>query len=135
MMKAVRGALVTLAIVAACLVAAFVIANLVDMVRPGTLLQGRNFLRVGLLTGVLICLATLLRRGPVSWLQAGLELLVIELVIAGAIWFFAGAVAIDALFVDWWLGVNAYLVLPWIIGTAIRAARAGAGSERHHAAT
>ena len=123
-MKAVRGVLLTLAILVGCLVAAFVIANLVDIVLPGALLQGRNVRRVALLASVLIFAATLLRRGMVEWPQVFIELAVVEIVIAGLIWRFSGVVAVDALFADWWLAINAHLVLPWLLALVVRAARA-----------
>ena len=122
-MKAVRGVLLTSAILVGCLVAAFVIANLVDIVLPGALLQGRNVKRVALLASVLIFAATLLRRGAIEWPQVFIEFAVVEIAIAGLIWQFSGVVAVDALFVDWWLALNAYLVLPWILALVVRAAR------------
>ena len=121
-MKAVRGVLLTLAVLVACLVAAFVIANLVDVVLPGALLQGRNVRRVALLASVLIFAATLLRPVPAGP-QLLIELAAVEFAITGAIWWFSGVAAVDALFLDWWLALNAHLVLPWILALAVRAAR------------
>ena len=118
--KALRGVLLTLAVLAGCLVMAFAAANLIDVFWPGSLLQGRNVTRVALLASGLILVATLLRRRVVSWPQILIELAGVELVIAGLIWWFSGVIAVDSLFVSWWLGINAYLTLPWLIATALR---------------
>ena len=119
-MKAVRGALVTIAILAGCLVAAFAVANLVDTFRPGTLLHGRNVIRVAMLVSALIFIATLLRRRSVAWRQVFIELAIIEAVMAALIWQFSGAVSFGTFFLSWWLGVNLCVVLPWFVATVIR---------------
>jgi hypothetical protein len=119
MMKAVRGVLVTVAILLGCIVAALAVANAVDMVWPGTLLHGRNMTRVAMLVSGLIVIATLLRRRALAWRQIAMELAIIEVMMAGLIWQFAGGVSLGAFFASWWLGLNAYLVLPWLIAAAL----------------
>src|SRR3954468_804198 len=86
-MTAVRGVLLTIVVLAGCLVAAVAVANVVDMFAPGTFLHGRNMTRVALLASVLIFVAALLRRHAVHWRQVLIELAVIELVTTGLIWF------------------------------------------------
>jgi hypothetical protein len=122
-MTAVRGVLLTIVVLAGCLVAAVAVANVVDMFAPGTFLHGRNMTRVALLASVLIFVAALLRRHAVQWRQVLIELAVIELVTTGLIWFFSGAVTLGSFFLSWWLGVNGFLVLPWILGTLGRSVR------------
>ena len=110
-----------LAVILACVVGAFAVANLVDLIRPQTLLQGRNFTIVALIASAFIALSALVRsRGNLSWAQLFAELLAAELVIAALVWWFSGVVAIDQLFITWWLGISAYCVLPWLLVNSIR---------------
>jgi hypothetical protein len=120
---AVRGVLLTLAVLGGCLVTAFAVANIIDLFWPGSLLQGRNVTRVALLASGMILAATLLRPQAVRGQQILIELVAVEIVIAALIWWFSGVIAIDSLFTSWWLGINAYLTLPWLIATAIRSFR------------
>ena len=110
-----------LALILACVVGAFVVANLVDLVRPQTLLQGRNFTLVALMASVFIALSAFARsRANLSWPQLAAELLAAECVIAALVWWFSGVVAVDQLFITWWLGISAYCVLPWLLVNSIR---------------
>src|SRR5690349_570184 len=98
MMKAARGVLVTVAILLGCIVAAYAVANAVDMVWPGTLLHGRSITRVAMLVSGLIVIATLVRRRAVAWRQIAIELAIIEVMMAALIWQFAGGVSFGAFF-------------------------------------
>lgn len=110
-----------LAVILACVLGAFAVANLVDLIRPQTLLLGRNFTIVALIASAFIALSALVRsRGTLSWAQLLAELLAAELVIAALVWGFSGVVAIDQLFITWWLGLSAYCVLPWLLVSSIR---------------
>lgn len=111
------------ATIAGCLLAAVVVANLVDLVRPQALLRGRDFTRVAGLGAALIAAAAFLRsRRQVNLAQVLVEGLVLQGVIAAAIWGFSGVVAVDRLFLDWWLAINLWVVLPWMAASAARAA-------------
>ena len=112
-----------LAVLLGCVVGAFAVANLVDLFRPQTLLQGRNFTIVALIASAFIALSALVRaRARLSWPQLVAELLAAEFVIAALVWWFSGVVAIDQLFMTWWLGLSAFVVLPWVLVNGIRLA-------------
>ena len=116
--SAVAGAL---AVMLACVVGAFIVANLVELLHPGALLQGRNFTRAALIASALIALSALARaRVRLSWPQLLAELLAAEGVIAALVWWFSGVVALDRLFITWWLGMSAYCVLPWLLVNSFR---------------
>lgn len=112
-----------LAVLLACVIGAFAVANLVDLFRPQTLLQGRNFTLVALMASAFIALSALARsRVILTWPQLIAELVAAELVIAALVWWFSGVVAIDQLFMTWWLGISAFVVLPWLLVNSIRLA-------------
>ena len=111
----------SIAVILGCVILAFVAAYLVDIARPNTFLQGRNFIRLALLASILIAAAALRRPRPtLSRTQLVAELLVIESVIAGLIWWFAGAITLDRFFISWWLGLSAFVMLPWVVVSAVR---------------
>jgi hypothetical protein len=119
----VRHLFGSIAIILACVILAFVVAILVDLARPKTFLEGRNFIRVAILASVLIAAAALRRsKQALQTTQLILELVVVESVIAGLIWWFAGAITFDQFFISWWLGLSGFVMLPWIVCSAIRSA-------------
>jgi acyl-CoA synthetase (AMP-forming)/AMP-acid ligase II len=116
-----RNVMRSIAILLGCLILAFVVAAVVDIARPGTFLRGRNFTRVALLASILIAVAALLRpKQQLRATQMVAELIVAECVIAALIWFFAGAITFDPFFISWWLGISAYVMLPWMVFSAVR---------------
>ena len=108
----VSGAL----LIIACVAAAYLIANLVDRWWPGVLLRGRDFRPTGLMAAVLIAMAGCwwaLARGH-AWAEMLGSLALVEVLLGGLIVFFSGSTALDAFFLDWFLGVNLYFGLPWL---------------------
>jgi len=100
-----------------CAVAAYLVAHLVDLVRPGTLLRGRDFRPTAIMAAAFIAAAGCwwsLARGH-GWMEMLASLALIEVLLGGLIFFFSGSAAIDSFFLDWFLGVNLYLGLPWLI--------------------
>ena len=43
------------------------------------------------------------------------SLVLVEALLVGLIFFFSGSVALDSFFLDWFLGVNLYVGLPWLL--------------------
>lgn len=120
-----RNVLRSIAIILGCVIVSFVVAIVIDLVRPNTFLQGRNFIRVAVLASILIAAAALRRsKQAVKGPQLLGELVVVEGVIAGLIWWFAGAITFDSFFLSWWLGLSAFVMLPWIVFSTIRYASA-----------
>ena len=111
------------AVVIGAVVSAFVVANLAEFVWPGILMQGRNFNRIALLASIFISVGAFCR--PIRSLivaQILAELLFIEFIIVGLIWWFSGVVTFDAFFRSWWLGMTAYVALPWGVFSGLRTA-------------
>ena len=94
----------------------FLIANLIDHLRPGTLLQGRNFHGAAILIALLIaCSGVWWYRayaGHVWTMLAALGL--VEVLICALILLFSGSYVLDRFFLDWFLEINTYVALPWL---------------------
>jgi hypothetical protein len=108
-------------LMALCVAAGLLIANLADLVHPGLFLQGRNFHRVAFLVALLIGGAGMwwyrVHAGHVVTMLASLGL--VEIVIAVLIGVFSGSFVVDRFFVDWFLGVNVYVAVPWLTALAL----------------
>jgi len=104
-----------------CAVAAYLVANLVDLLRPGTLLHGRDFRPTAVIAAALIATAGLwwsLARGH-GWAEMLASLVLTEVLLGGLIVFFSGSAAIDSFFLDWFFGVNLYVGLPWLVAIGL----------------
>jgi len=115
------GAVVGALLIVVCILVAFLIASLVDLVRPGTLLRGRDFRPTAVMAAVLIASAGFwwhrVRAHGSGEMLASLALT--EVLLAGLIVFFTGSPAIDRLFLDWFLAVNLSLGLPWLVAIGL----------------
>ena len=108
-------------LIVACVAAAYLIANVVDLVWPGTLLRSRGVRPSALVAAVLIALAgcwwSLVRRH--AWSQMLASLVLVEVLLGVLIVFFSGSPALDSFFLDWFLGVNLYVGLPWLVAVGV----------------
>lgn len=116
-----KRSLGAVALVITCVVVAFLVANLVDLFRPQTFVQGRDFRRWALLASFLIAFSAFWwARNYVRQLVTILTALgLVEVLICAPIWFFSGSFAVDRFFLSWFLGVNAYIVFPWLGAAAL----------------
>jgi hypothetical protein len=108
-------------LIVACTIVALLLANLVDLARPGTLFRGRDIRRAAMLAAALIGIAGVwwsLARGH-GWAEMVASLLVTEVLIAALIVAFSGSATFDAFFFDWFLGVNLYTGAPWLLALII----------------
>jgi hypothetical protein len=114
---AIRGAV----LIVSCALVAYAVANLVDLGWPGTLLRGRDFRAIAILAAALIAVAglwwALARRHGSGEMLA--SLLLVEALLAALIVVFSGSLSIDAFFADWFVGVNLYLALPWLLAVGV----------------
>jgi len=108
-------------LILACAPAAYLIANVVDLVRPGTLLGSRGVRPTAVVTAILIaaagCWWSLVRHH--AWTEMLASLVIIEVLVAGLIVLFSGSAAIDSFFLDWLSGVNLYVALPWLVAIGL----------------
>jgi hypothetical protein len=108
-------------LIVASAVAAYLIASLVDLVRPGTLLSSRGVRPTAVVAAVLIASAgfwwSFVRRH--AWTEMLASLVVIEVLVGALIVFFSGSPALDSFFLDWFIGVNLYVGLPWLIAIGL----------------
>lgn len=127
------GAVSGVLLILTCLVAAYLAASLVDLVRPGTLIQGRGIQPTAMLAAAFVatagfwwCLAVGHR-----WTDMLGTLVLVEALLAGLIFFFSGSTSIDSLFLDWFLGVSEYVGLPWLlaIGVSVVVRRSAAAGQ------
>ena len=105
----------------ACAIAAFLLAQMVDLLRPGTLLSGRGFRPTAIIAAALIAVAGFwwsLRRGH-GWAEMLASLVFIEVLIGALIVFFSGSSSLDSFFLDWFLGLNLYVGLPWLLAIGL----------------
>jgi hypothetical protein len=118
----VSGALLLLG----CIVVAYLVANLVDLLRPGTMLRGRDFRPTAVMAAALIATAGFwwsLARGH-GWAEMLASLVLTEVLLGGLIVFFSGSAAIGSFFFDWFLGVNLYFGLPWLVAIGLSLVKA-----------
>ncbi|MBZ5556409.1 MAG: hypothetical protein LAO77_03935 [Acidobacteriia bacterium] len=108
-------------LIVAAAVAAYLIANVVDLVRPGTLLRSRGTRPTALIAAVLIAIVgfwwSFVRRH--AWTEMLASLVVIEVLVGALIVLFSASPALDSFFLDWFLGVNLYVGLPWLIAIGV----------------
>ena len=109
------------ALMIGCVIASLIIANLFDIFRPGTLLQGRDFHRTAVLSAVHIACVGLwwyrVRSGRL-WMMLG-ALGLVEVLVCALIVFFSGSYKLDLFFWDWFLGINTYIALPWVASAGL----------------
>jgi hypothetical protein len=120
-LKSGRSIISDAALIFACAICAYLIANLVDLVRPDTLIHGRDFRSTAWLAAALIALVGFWRsfKRRNSAMQMCYSLVLVEAMVVGLILFFSGNYVIDTFFLDWFMGINLFLAIPWLIGIGI----------------
>src|SRR5262245_10013280 len=109
------------ALIVMCAVTGFLIANLIDLLRPGTLLHGRNFHSVAILIALLIaCSGVWWYRAYAGhvWIML-VALGLVEVLICALILLFSGSYVLDGFFLDWFLEINTYVALPWLAAAGL----------------
>ena len=102
-----------------CLLVAYLICFLSGDLCKG--ISGRDFRPLATITGILIGLSSLWVAVKEYWtiVQMLTSLILIECMIFYFIGFFVGSYDMDSLFIHWFVFINQYIALPWLIGLSI----------------